>query len=236
MAAGHSYLIQQVPGLEHVAPHVSMAVAIGGVLVATTLVARAQVVRAMKSPGGGLVPDAKMTYKNFFEIVAEKLYGFVESTIGKEEAPHFFPLIGTIFLFILTMNWIGMAPGMAAATENMNTTLAMGAFVFLYYNFVGIKHHGLGYLKHFFGPVVWLAPLMLIVELASHIFRPISLGLRLRSVIMADHQVFYAFNDLVPVLVPVVFLMLGAFVGLIQAVVFSLMTMVYISLAASHDH
>jgi F-type H+-transporting ATPase subunit a len=91
-------------------------------------------------------------------------------------------------------------------------------------------------LKHFAGPILWLAPLMLIVEIASHVFRPISLGLRLRGNIMGDHVVLGIFNDLVPYGIPFIFYGIGLFVALVQAFVFCLMTMVYISLSASHDH
>jgi F-type H+-transporting ATPase subunit a len=118
----------------------------------------------------------------------------------------------------------------------MNTTLALGLFVFLYYNYAGFKAHGFGYLKQFFGPVIWLAPLMFIIEVASHVFRPLSLALRLRGNIMGDHIVLGVFSGLVPYLLPVIFYGLGVFVAFMQAFVFCLMTMVYISLSTSHDH
>jgi F-type H+-transporting ATPase subunit a len=108
--------------------------------------------------------------------------------------------------------------------------------VFLYYNLVGFKENGFGYLKHFMGPVWYLAPLIGAIEVASHVFRPISLGLRLRGNIMGDHVVLGIFNHLVPYLVPAVFYGVGLFVAFVQAFVFCLMTMVYISLSASHDH
>jgi F-type H+-transporting ATPase subunit a len=129
-----------------------------------------------------------------------------------------------------------MIPGLLPPTDNLNTTFALGLFVFLYYNYVGLRENGLAYLKHFAGPILWLAPLMLIVEIASHVFRPISLGLRLRGNIMGDHVVLGIFNDLVPIGIPFIFYGIGLFVALVQAFVFCLMTMVYISLSASHDH
>jgi len=112
----------------------------------------------------------------------------------------------------------------------------MGLFAFIFYNLVGFKAHGAAYLKHFLGPVLWLAPLMLIIELASHIFRPLSLGIRLRANMTADHAVLHSFTELVPIGIPVIFMGLGVFVSFMQAFVFTLMTMVYISLSASHDH
>jgi F-type H+-transporting ATPase subunit a len=212
-----------------------MSAIIGVLLIVTTFVAAAQMKRVV-AKDGGLVPDAKMTYKNFFEILAEKLYGLTESVIGHHDAPLYFPVIGSLFVFIFTCNLIGLIPGLLPPTDNMNTTLALGIFVFLYYNYVGLRANGIGYLKHFLGPMLWLAPLMLIIELASHIFRPLSLALRLRGNIMGDHVVLSVFSGLVPYLLPVIFYGIGVFVAFIQAFVFVLMTMVYISLSTAHDH
>ena len=225
-----------VPGLASLPNHVAMAAIISLLLVVTTAVARGQLVRAMKGADHGLVPDEKLTYKNFFEIVAEGLYGLTENVIGHHDAPTFFPVIGSLFVFIFVSNLVGLIPGFLPPTDNINTTLALGAFVFVYYNFAGVRANGIGYFKHFLGPVLWLAPLMLIIELASHIFRPLSLALRLRGNIMGDHIVLGVFSGLVPYLLPVIFYGLGVFVAFVQAFVFCLMTMVYISLSTAHDH
>lgn len=222
-------------GVEEATGHVVMAILVGALLILTTVIAAAQVKRALTQENG-LIPDEKLTYKNFFEIVAEQLYKLTESVIGHHDAPHFFPVIGSLFVFIFTSNLIGLIPGFVPPTENMNTTLALGIFVFIYYNIIGFKVHGAGYLKHFLGPIWWLAPLMLVIELASHLFRPLSLSLRLRGNIMGDHVVLHLFSSLVPYLLPVVFYGMGVFVAFIQAFVFCLMTMVYISLSTAHDH
>jgi F-type H+-transporting ATPase subunit a len=200
------------------------------------VIARLQLNSAEKREDQGLVPDEKLTVRNFFEIVSEKLYGLAVNVMGKHGAEKYFPVVGALFLFIFVSNFIGLVPGLLPPTDNLNTTFALGAFVFIYYNFVGLKENGLAYLKHFAGPVLWLAPLMLVVEIASHVFRPISLGLRLRGNIMGDHVVLGIFNDLLPYAVPAIFYGVGLFVSLVQAFVFCLMTMVYISLSASHDH
>jgi F-type H+-transporting ATPase subunit a len=216
--------------------HVVMSCIVAVILIGCTLVARAQLMRVVKGPGGGLVPDAKMTYKNFFEIIAEMLFGLTESVIGQHDAPIYFPIVGTLFVFIFASNAIGLVPGLLPPTENFNTTLALGAFVFVYYNYAGARAHGLSYFKHFLGPVLWLAPLMLLIEVASHVFRPLSLALRLRGNIMGDHVVLGVFSSLVPYFLPVVFYGIGVFVAFIQAFVFTLMTMVYISLSTTADH
>jgi len=230
------YWLNLVPGLEEIHHPVVMAALIAVILIGTTFIARTQLNRAMAREDQGLVPDAKLTYKNFFEIIAESLYGLTENVIGHHDAATYFPVVGTLFVFIFTSNLIGLIPGILPPTENLNTTLALGAFVFIYYNYAGVRAHGIAYFKHFLGPILWLAPLMLIIEIASHLFRPLSLALRLRGNIMGDHVVLGVFSGLVPYLLPVVFYGLGVFVAFIQAFVFCLMTMVYISLSTAHDH
>ena len=228
--------IQLIPALEHLPNHVVHAVLIALLMVVTMAIARFSLMKEMKKENGGIVPPDSLTYRNFFEILAEKLFGLCESVLGLHDAKVYYPMIGTLFCFIFFSNLIGAIPGFTPPTENLNTTMALGAFVFLYYNFQGLRVNGLAYFKHFLGPVLWLSPLMLVIELASHIFRPLSLGLRLRGNIMGDHVVHGVFSALVPIGLPVIFLGLGVFVAFIQAFVFCLMTMVYISLSTAHDH
>lgn len=225
-----------VPGLEQVPNHVAMSVIISALVMICTGIATLQLVRVRGRGDGALVPDGRWTFRNFFEIAAENLYKLTESVLGEHEAPHYFPVIGSLFVFIFVSNIFGLIPGFLPPTSNLNTTMALGAFVFFYYNFVGLKVNGLGYLKHFFGPVLWLGPLMLVIEIASHIFRPLSLALRLRGNIEGDHVVLGVFSDLVPYVLPMAFCGLGIFVAFVQAFVFCLMTMVYISLSTAHDH
>lgn len=225
-----------VPGLEHAPVHVLTAFFVAGLLIACCFVARTQLARVMQSPGQGIIPDSRLSFRNFFEILAEKLYAFVESVLGERNAPIYFPLIGTLFLFIFSCNLIGLVPGFLPPTDNLNTTLALGTFVFVVYNFLGFKEHGIGYVKHFFGPVWWLAPLIFIIEVVSHLVRPLSLGLRLRGNILGDHMVLGIFLEMTKIGIPVVFYCLGIFVSFVQAFVFCLLTMIYISLAVSHEH
>jgi F-type H+-transporting ATPase subunit a len=225
-----------VPGLDHAPNHVVTSVGVLLALTTVTAIASIQLNKRMKNMDVALVPEPKINFRNFFEIIAEKLFGLTEQVLGKHDAPIYFPLIGTLFLFVFTSNILGLIPGFLPPTDNLNTTLAISSFVFLYYNYRGLRANGLGYLKHFFGPVWWLAPLMLAIELISHLIRPISLAFRLRWNITGDHIVMGVFSDLVPLGVPIIFLGMGLFVSLIQAFVFCLMTMVYISLATAHDH
>jgi F-type H+-transporting ATPase subunit a len=139
-------------------------------------------------------------------------------------------------LFILSCNLIGLVPGFTPPTDSFNTTVGLGAVSFLVYNYFGIREHGAKYVKQFIGPVALLAPLMLIVELFSHMFRPLSLAIRLYGNMFADHLVLGIFTDLTKLVIPVAFYALGAFVCLVQAFVFTLLSMVYVALAVSHEH
>lgn len=229
--------LSMIPGFDlHHYGHVLMAGIIVILVLALSLIARIQLSAAVKREDEGLIPDQKLTLKNFFEIIAEKIYGLAESVMGKHDAERFFPIVGALFIFIFVSNFVGLIPGLLPPTDNLNTTLALGFFVFLYFNFIGIKENGLNYFKHFLGPVWYLAWLIGPIEIVSMMFRPISLALRLRGNIMGDHVVLGIFSDLVPVALPIVFYGLGVFVAFLQAFVFCLMTMVYISLSTSHEH
>jgi F-type H+-transporting ATPase subunit a len=224
-----------VPFFRDLPHHVATSLVIALILMLTTFVAQFHLKRLSQS-SGALVPEPRLSYFSFFEIVAEFLYKITHLAMPVDRVALYYPIVGSLFVFIFTANLVGLVPGFLPPTENMNTTFAMGVFVFLYYNYAGWKTHGWGYLKHFLGPALWLAPLMFVIELASHLFRPLSLALRLRGNILGDHIVLGIFTDLVPYVVPVLFYGLGIFVSFLQAFVFCLMTMVYLSLSTSHDH
>lgn len=192
-------------------------------------------VRGTKSSDGGIVPPRKMNLRNFFEYLAESLYGFVEGGMGPHHARKFYPLIGALFLFILFNNMFALIPGFSAPTDSLKTNVGIAALVFLLTHFYGVKEHGLAYFKHFLGPSPALAPLMLPIELVSHIARPVSLAVRLMGNMMADHKVVMSFFALVPILVPLPFMLLGILICFIQAVVFSTLAMVYIGMAMEHE-
>jgi F-type H+-transporting ATPase subunit a len=168
--------------------------------------------------------------------VVEAISGLAEGVIGRH-FERYVPLLAAFFVFILTANLIGLVPGFVSPTSNFNVTLALGVISFLAYNVYGMKAAGVGsHLRHFLGPVIWLAPLMLLVEIFSQSFRPISLGIRLFANMFADHEVVSIFTNLTKVVVPVMFYVLGAFVCVVQAFVFTMLSAIYISLSVSHDH
>lgn len=188
-----------------------------------------------RTPEEALVPPKGVTLSGIFEFIVESLSGLVDSVMGHGNQ-RMVPIVGSLFIYILFNNFWGLVPGFAPATDNLNTTLACGVLVFVLYNIEGFRASGPAYLKHFLGPVWWLAWLMLPIELISHFVRPMSLGLRLFGNMTGDHTVLAIFLNLVPVGIPMIFYVLGMFVCFVQAFVFSLLSMVYISLATAHDH
>lgn len=189
----------------------------------------------LKNTQKALIPKAKFGLVNLFEVACQSILGLMEGIIGPD-AKKYFPLVGALFIFIFLNNLLGVIPGFLPPTDNINTTLALGTVVFIYFNYVGIKTQGLiPYLKHFGGPIIFLAPLMFVIEFIGIMVRPVSLGLRLFGNMTGDHLVLGIFSDLVPLIVPIAFLGLGIFVSFIQAFVFSLLTTIYISLSLPHD-
>ncbi|KHD87257.1 MULTISPECIES: F0F1 ATP synthase subunit A [Bdellovibrio] len=223
---------QLIPGVGHEYAHVAT---LGAATVATMAIGMA----ARASLGKGetaVLPASKFSLRGIMEMLTEMMDGLAEMVIG-EHGKHYVPFFTSVFFFILLNNLIGMIPGMTPATENINTTFGFGVLMFLFYNFQGVKENGVfAYLKHFMGPVLFLAPLMFVIELVSHFVRPFSLGLRLANVMMGDHTVLSVFLDLVPIGVPIPFYIMGLFVCFVQAFVFTLLSMVYVAFAIAHDH
>lgn len=188
-----------------------------------------------RSEMGGIVPPARFGLRNLFELFCDGVYGLMEGVMGKRHAQKYMPLIGALAFFIFFSNLLALIPGFTPPTDTLKTNLALSGTVFLATHVYGVREHGLKYFKHFLGPIPVLAPLMLPIELISHIARPVSLALRLMGNMASDHKVVAAFFTLVPLLVPVPFLVLGMLVVVVQTLVFSLLSMVYISMAVAHD-
>jgi len=184
---------------------------------------------------GGLVPPRKMNLRNFFEVMTESVYGMVEGAMGEKNARRFFSLVATLWCWVLFGNLIGLVPGFVSPNDTLKTNLALALVVFFATHIYGVKEHGLAYFKHFLGPSLALAPLMLPIELVSHLARPVSLSLRLMGNMIADHKVVFSFFALVPLLVPLPFMILGLLICLVQAIVFCTLTMVYLSMAVEHE-
>jgi F-type H+-transporting ATPase subunit a len=182
-----------------------------------------------------IVPQEKLGLFGFFDMFIEGLVGFHDSILGPENRKHL-PFIGTLFLFIFLSNVLGLIPGVPALTTTVWVNLAMALVVFTYFNWQGVKANGWwGYLKHFGGPVWWLAFIVFPVEVISTCLRVFTLNLRLYWNITADHIVLGIFSDLVPYIVPIPFYLVGTFVSFMQAFIFSTLTMIYILLATQHE-
>jgi len=191
--------------------------------------------RYLKKTSDTLVPPPRFSLSHLFEIIIEYILGLMESIIGPH-SERYLPLIGSLFIFIFTCNILGIVPGFLPPTDNINTNAACAIVVFIWYNYYGFREHGWRYIRQFTGPIIWLAPMMFVIEVFSHLFRPFSLSVRLFGNIFGDHMVLQIFSDLVPFLVPCVFMVLGMVVALIQAFIFAALAAVYIGLAVSHEH
>jgi F-type H+-transporting ATPase subunit a len=141
-----------------------------------------------------------------------------------------------VFIFILVCNLIGMIPGFESPTAEATVPLGCAICAFIYYNVQGFRHAGLGYLKHFLGPIPALAPLMLPIELISHTARLLSLTVRLWANIFAGDLVTLVFFSMIPIGVPIIFLGLHIVVAVLQAYVFMLFSIIYVSGAVSEEH
>ncbi len=173
--------------------------------------------------------------QNFFEVVISGLENFIEDIMGPE-GKRYFPLIASLFLFILICNLQGLIPGFDSPTANINTTLALALVSFTATHYVGIVRHKIGYIKHFMGPMWGLAPLMFPIEVISHFARVLSLTFRLFGNMVAKHKLLLVLALLAPYIAPVPILGLGLLVAFVQALVFTLLTMLYLtgSIEAAH--
>ncbi|MDE0330604.1 MAG: F0F1 ATP synthase subunit A [Nitrospinae bacterium] len=177
--------------------------------------------------------------QNLFEAIFDGFSAFMEGPLGSEGRP-FFPLVFTLGTYIFLCNVIGILPGFMAPTSNLNTNVGCALTVFFATHYVGLKRNGMAYLKHFTGPIIWLAPLMIPIEIISHLSRPLSLTLRLFGNITGEELVLGVLMLLcLQIFLPVpwamqMFVIFGSF---IQAFVFTLLTMIYIAGSLEgHDH
>ncbi|MEC9281422.1 MAG: F0F1 ATP synthase subunit A [Bdellovibrionota bacterium] len=230
MSAAHFNWTQLIPGVGHDV-HIATAA-----VVATGIVGLAFVGKLSLGKGEqAIAPAGSFGLRGMFEGITELIVYLTDMVFG-EGHRKFVPLFGAMFTFILINNLVGLLPGMTPATDNINTTVAVGMFSFIMYNWLGFKEHGMAYFKHYLGPILWMAPIMLPIEIISNIVRPFSLGIRLMANMTADHTVLGIFLELTPIAIPVIFYGLGTFVCFVQSLIFTLLSMVYVSMATSHDH
>lgn len=175
------------------------------------------------------------TIQHTAELIHEFVGGQAEQIIG-HGYERFMPFITTILVFVLFCNCFGLLPGFETPTSDPVVPLGLALLTFVYYNYHGIRVQGpIGYLKHFAGPIWWIAPLLFPIEIISHLARIMSLTIRLYANMLASDLLTLAFFSLTPIVVPVVFLALHFGVSLIQAYIFMLLTIIYLSMAVSHE-
>jgi len=217
----------ELVGLGHFAhtyPHVVYTWVVMGLLIIAGIAA---------SKGVGMIPT-KM--QNLFEVVISGIEDFMIEITG-EEGRWLFPLIATIFIYIFTCNLIGLVPGFFPPTASLNTTLSCALVVVTFTHIIGVKYHGVGYIKHFLGPVWWMIPIILPIELIGHLARILSLSFRLFGNMMGHELVLGILFALAGLFfAPLPIMALGIFVALVQAFVFFLLSIMYFTAAMEHAH
>jgi F-type H+-transporting ATPase subunit a len=211
----------------HISPAGIDAIAYTWLIIALLAILSIMATKALKAVPGGL--------QNFMEVIIGGIENMIVETMGEHGRP-FFPLIATLAIFILVSNLIGLVPGFFPPTANINTTAACAVVVFVMTHVVGVKEHGFKYIKHFMGPIIWLAPMMFFIEVIGHFSRVISLTLRLFGNMNGHELVLMIFFGLAPFLVPLPMMMMGVLVSFIQAFVFMLLAMIYIQGSLEHAH
>ena len=223
--------------------HFTLTHVAGAVLAFLFILWLAMRYRASLNDGSkGVVPPRKFGLAAMTDGFIGAIYNLSVDVMGEKNARKYLPLTGTLALFIFVCNIQGLIPGLIPPTDTLKTNLVFALLVFVVYNVAGVLTNGLSYLAHFLGPKIggfpWLFPLFLPIEIVSHLARPVSLSLRLTGNIVADHKVVAVVAMMVPLLVPLPFLLLGTVVAIVQTLVFTLLTIIYIGLAVEHaeDH
>ncbi|HDI59570.1 MAG TPA: ATP synthase F0 subunit A [Desulfobacteraceae bacterium] len=208
----------------HHYPHVIYSWVVMAILIAAGALAAKSVTLV---PGKG---------QNFFEVVVGGIEDFMISVTG-EEGRWLFPLAATVFIYILTCNLIGLVPGFFPPTANLNTTLSCALVVVIFTHVIGVKYHGAKYIKHFMGPIWWMVPIIMPIEIIGHLARILSLSFRLFGNMMGHELVLGILFFLAGAFfAPLPIMALGVFVALVQAFVFFLLSIMYFTGAMEHAH
>ena len=208
------------------------AIFVAAVILILAMVARARLSKLDEM----VIPDDRLTLRTFMEIFLGYFYDLAKSMMGAERAKKYFPVIGASAIFVFFSNVMALVPGMPVATSSLNITLGCALVVFVLFNFYGLRVNGWNYIKHLAGPAWYLAWLVLPIELISLCVRPITLAVRLMLNMSVDHLILGIFVSLLALVIPVPLMVLGCLIVLIQTLVFTLLTTIYISLATEHDH
>ncbi|OFW09418.1 MAG: ATP synthase F0 subunit A [Acidobacteria bacterium RIFCSPLOWO2_02_FULL_67_36] len=217
-----------VEGHEVIPPYLVMVLLIVAGLTVLSLVVRSRL--SVDNPG---------RLQILMEDAVRAVLGLLEEWIGPGGA-RFLPLVATLGLFILTGNYMGLVPGLMSPTSSINVTLGCALTIWVYYHFQGIKTQGVvAYVKHFAvppGAPVFIAPIMLPIEIISHLSRVLSLSLRLFGNIFGEEMVIVILFSIIPFLVPLPMMFLGLVTGGLQAFIFVLLSIIYLQGAVAVEH
>jgi F-type H+-transporting ATPase subunit a len=187
-----------------------------------------------------VIPEDRLTLRTFFEAFLGYFYEMARDVMGPKRAKKYFPIVGAAAVFVFFSNMLGLIPGLAPPTSSLNITFGCSLLVFVLFNFYGLRTNGLGYFKHMTGP--WLGPLgiplnilVFVVELISTAVRPVTLAVRLMLNMAVDHLLGTIFLGLFALLIPIPVMFLGVIVILVQTLVFTLLSSIYIALATEHE-
>jgi F-type H+-transporting ATPase subunit a len=181
-----------------------------------------------------LVPER---LQNFLEIAVEGLADFIGKIVGEKHGKDYVPFFSTVFLYILTANLMGLIPSLKSPTGIFSNCLGMALIIFIMTHYQGFKHAGFRYLMHFWGKPFWLGPLMFPIHVIGELARPISLTFRLFGNIMGEDVVVLVLSVAIfPLLVPIPIMCLMIFTSIVQALVFTILSSIYVSGAVSEEH
>ena len=227
---GHTIVGGEAPTWQSFEP-VAAALAVSLLVILFALMVRGRV-----AGDSAVIPEERLTMRTFAEVFVEYFYELAKSVMDAERAKKYFPLIGGSALFVFFSNVMALIPGMPVATSNLNVTMGSALVIFVAFNIYGIKEQGIGYIAHLMGPKWYLAPLIFPVEVISLCVRPVTLAVRLMMNMAVDHLILSIFLGFLTVLVPLPVMFLGVLVILVQTLVFTLLTCIYIGLATEHAH
>lgn len=231
---GHGYsFVETIVRALHAPAYTGPLVAAGIVwLVGSALAICARA--ALRKRETPLLPDRSISVRGLFDLIATFIVWLGDSAMGPENR-HYLPFAMSLFVWVFFLNMLGLIPGFVMPTDQLQFNLGIALSVFVLYNYWGVRELGFGnYLKHLWGPVFLVGFIMFPIELISHAVRPLTLSLRLFGNMTGDHLALSVFTELVGLFAPVPFYFLGTIVCLIQAFVFTLLTMIYIRLAVAH--
>jgi len=229
-AFGESVILHEAPSWRSFEP-----IAVSLFIAFLVLAIAGRVKSQLANADAAVVPEEKLTLRTFMEAFLSYFYDLAKSVMDAERAKKYFPLIGASALFVFFSNIMALIPGFPVATSSLSITLGCALVVFVCFNAYGLATNGWSYVAHLAGPAWYLAWLVFPIEVISLVVRPITLAVRLMLNMAVDHLILGIFLSLVAVLVPVPIMLLGVLIILIQTLVFTLLTCIYIGLATEHE-